>query len=179
MIGMEANRRRRASNKRLAGSSTVMSRSWKGTQREIDGDIGEAIKGSPVWREAEALLKSVPGIGDVTVRTLLAELPKLGTIGRHQLAAAVGVAPDPPRFRPHARPQGHGRRKNLCAQRPVHGCPDRHPAQPHLQGLLRPANLPRTTQGGRHRRRHSKASHHPQRYRTGSRAMAASKQLTF
>src|SRR5215208_1616750 len=77
---------------------------------EIDGDIGEAIKGSPVWREAEALLKSVPGIGDVTVRTLLAELPKLGTIGRHQLAAAVGVAPDQPRFRPHARPQGHGRR---------------------------------------------------------------------
>src|SRR5215212_1794824 len=60
---------------------------------EVDRDIGQSIKTSPVWREAEALLKSVPGIGDVTARTRLAELPELGTIGRHQLAALVGVAP--------------------------------------------------------------------------------------
>jgi transposase len=52
-----------------------------------------AIKHSPAWREAEALLKSVPCIGDVTARTLLAELPELGTVSRHQVAALVGVAP--------------------------------------------------------------------------------------
>src|SRR5271169_2844150 len=54
----------------------------------IDHDIGDAIKHSPAWREAEALLKSVPCIGDVT-----AQLPELGTVSRHQVAALVGVAP--------------------------------------------------------------------------------------
>ena len=43
--------------------------------------------------ETEALLRSGPGIGDVTARTLPAQLPQLGTIGRHQLAAHVGIAP--------------------------------------------------------------------------------------
>lgn len=56
-------------------------------------DIGQAIQGSPVWRGAEALMTSVPGIGDVSAHTLLAELPELGTIGRHHLAALVGVVP--------------------------------------------------------------------------------------
>ena len=44
-------------------------------------------------RSRGALLKSVPCIGDVTARTLLAELPELGTVSRHQVAALVGVAP--------------------------------------------------------------------------------------
>lgn len=39
------------------------------------------------------LLKSVPRISDVTARTLLAQLPELGIIGRHQIAALVGIAP--------------------------------------------------------------------------------------
>ena len=38
-------------------------------------------------------MKSLRGIGDVTARTLLAELPELGTVSRHQIAALVGVAP--------------------------------------------------------------------------------------
>ena len=42
---------------------------------EIDHDIGEAIKASPLWCEAEALLKSVPWIGDVTARTLWLNCP--------------------------------------------------------------------------------------------------------
>jgi len=60
---------------------------------EIDRAINQAIRSSPAWRETEALLKSVPGVGDVPARTLLAELPELGTVSRHQLAALVGVAP--------------------------------------------------------------------------------------
>ena len=60
---------------------------------EIDGDLDAAIRGSPLWREREELLKSVPGIGQVTTRSLLAELPELGALGRKPIAALVGVAP--------------------------------------------------------------------------------------
>ena len=68
----------------------------------IDEDLDQAIRHSPVWREAEQLLKSVPGIGNQTARTLIAELPELGRCSRQQVAALVGVAPinrDSGRFR--------------------------------------------------------------------------------
>ena len=93
MIGMETNRRRQAVDKHLARRLDRHVAFREKELAEVDHDIGQAIKTSPAWREAEALLKSVPGIGDVTARTLLAELPELGTISRHQLAALVGVAP--------------------------------------------------------------------------------------
>jgi transposase len=48
---------------------------------------------SPIWQEKEKLLRSVPGVGPVTVMTVLAELPKLAQINRKKIAALVGVAP--------------------------------------------------------------------------------------
>lgn len=59
----------------------------------VEEDLDDAIRQSPVWREQEDLLQSVPGIGPVMSRTLLAELPELGTLNRKQIAALVGVAP--------------------------------------------------------------------------------------
>jgi len=59
----------------------------------IESDIDDSIRGSPVWRETEDLLLSVPGIGPRIARTLIAELPELGNLNRHQIAALVGVAP--------------------------------------------------------------------------------------
>ncbi len=58
-----------------------------------DGDLEEAIEKSPTWRENEELLRGVPGVGPVLARTLLAELPELGSLAPKQLAALVGVAP--------------------------------------------------------------------------------------
>lgn len=58
-----------------------------------DRDLDATIKGSPALRENEALLRSVPGVGPVLARTLLAELPELGTLTHKRLAALVGVAP--------------------------------------------------------------------------------------
>lgn len=58
-----------------------------------DTDLGDMIKGSPVWREREELLRSVPGVGPVLSRTLLAELPELGQLSRRAIAKLVGVAP--------------------------------------------------------------------------------------
>jgi transposase len=61
--------------------------------RRANDDIDTAVRGSPVWREREDLLRSVPGIGPVSARTLLAELPELGSLNRKEIAALVGVAP--------------------------------------------------------------------------------------
>src|SRR3954469_7310312 len=60
---------------------------------EIERDLDGAIRDSPIWRAKEQLLRSVPGIGPVSARTLLAELPELGFLTRRQAAALVGVAP--------------------------------------------------------------------------------------
>jgi len=67
---------------------------WLGKQLEsIDKAIEDQLKSSPIWREKEDLLRSVPGVGPVTARTLLADLPELGTLDRKRIAALVGVAP--------------------------------------------------------------------------------------
>ncbi len=59
----------------------------------VDRDLDDTIQRSPVWRAKENLLRTVPGIGPVVSRTLLADLPKLGRLNRKQIAALVGVAP--------------------------------------------------------------------------------------
>ena len=59
----------------------------------LDDDLDTALQASPVWREREPLYRSVPGIGPVCARTLLLDLPELGTLSRQRLAALAGVAP--------------------------------------------------------------------------------------
>jgi transposase len=67
---------------------------WLQSELErYDEELDQAIRQSPIWREQQELLKSVPGIGSVISRTLLAELPELGCLNRKQIAALVGVAP--------------------------------------------------------------------------------------
>jgi transposase len=69
---------------------------------DLDDDLERTLRKSPLWREKDNLLRSVPGIGRVVSITLLADLPELGTLSRHQIAALVGVAPlnrDSGRFR--------------------------------------------------------------------------------
>lgn len=59
----------------------------------VDKELSQAVRTSPLWREQEDMLRSVPGIGPVVSVTLLADLPELGTLGRKQIAALVGLAP--------------------------------------------------------------------------------------
>ena len=61
--------------------------------KELDREINDQVRGSPVWCQTNDLLQSVPGVGPVVARTLLAELPELGRLNRKQIAALVGVAP--------------------------------------------------------------------------------------
>ena len=58
-----------------------------------DRELGTMIRETPVWRERDDLLQSVPGIGPVVARTLLAALPELGHLDRRAIAKLVGVAP--------------------------------------------------------------------------------------
>jgi transposase len=68
--------------------------SWLTKQLEgVDRDLGEAIRNSPVWRVNDDLLRTIPGVGRVVSRALMAELPELGTLSREQIAALAGVAP--------------------------------------------------------------------------------------
>lgn len=59
----------------------------------IDKNIDSAIKGSPIWRAKDDLLRSVPGVGKTMSSMLLAGMPELGVLNRRQVAALVGVAP--------------------------------------------------------------------------------------
>ena len=86
-------------NRLLSASSPIRKRvrahiAW--LERELahtNTELSEAIRHSPVWREKDDLLQSVPGVGPVLTSTLLASLPELGTLTHKQIAALVGVAP--------------------------------------------------------------------------------------
>jgi transposase len=104
MIGMEKNRVRQARARRVQKSLAATLRVLEAQLAALDDDIDGAVRGSPAWRAADNLLTSVPGIGDVTARTLIAELPELGQLDRRRIAALVGVAPvnrDSGRWRGH------------------------------------------------------------------------------
>lgn len=93
MIGMEANRRRQAIVKRLVKKIDRHLAFLEKELADVDADIDAGVRASSAWREKEDLLTSVPGVGSVTARTLIAELPELGQLDRRKLAALVGVAP--------------------------------------------------------------------------------------
>ncbi len=88
---------------------------------ELDDDLERAIRDSPVWREKDELLRSVPGVGPKVSATLLADLPELGTVTNKELAALVGVAPlnrDSGGFRGSAGCGDAGRRCGRCCTWP-------------------------------------------------------------
>ena len=93
MIGMESNRRRQARSAKVVRGIARTLAALQAALAELDQEIDGQVRGSPAWRAAEDLLTSVPGIGKITARTLIAELPELGRLDRRRIAALVGVAP--------------------------------------------------------------------------------------
>jgi transposase len=93
MIGAERQRERRVTVLRLKKSIVRLLKALEKELTTVDTDIDEAVRGSPAWREKEDLLASVPGIGPTIARTLMAELPELGQLGRKEIAALGGLAP--------------------------------------------------------------------------------------
>lgn len=93
MIVAERQRARQASLPRFQKSIARLLKALEKELAAVDADIDESVRGSPVWREKEDLLKTVPGVGPVVARTLLAELPELGAVNRHEVASLAGLAP--------------------------------------------------------------------------------------
>ena len=93
MIGAERQREQRLTAPRLRKSIARLVKALEKELASLDADIGDTVKGSPVWRAKEELLTSVPSIGPVISRTVVAELPELGQLGNKQITALVGLAP--------------------------------------------------------------------------------------
>ena len=93
MITMEDNRRKRLAGTSLAERIAIHVTFLRKELADTEADIDAAIRTSPAWQATKDLLVSMPGIGNTTANTLVTELPELGQIGRHKVAALVGVAP--------------------------------------------------------------------------------------
>ena len=103
---------------------------------DLDKSLRQTLRQSPVWREKDDLLRTVPGVGEQLSLTLLAYLPELGTMDRRQVAALVGVAP-------YNRDSGTLRGKRTVLgrtrpgpRRPVHGSIGGQPLQSRHPRLL-------------------------------------------
>jgi len=93
MIVAERQREKQMANRRLKKSVARLILALSKELNELDAGIDEAVRGSPAWREKEDLLKSVPGVGPIVARTLIAEMPELGQLDRRQVASLAGLAP--------------------------------------------------------------------------------------
>ena len=93
MLTTERLRRQQAPKGVVRVSMARIVTSLEDALRELDAQIDKTVRGTPVWRDKEDLLASVPGIGKTIARTLLAELPELGSLNPRQAAALAGLAP--------------------------------------------------------------------------------------
>ena len=96
---------------------------------DLDKELRQSLRRSPVWREKDDLLRTVPGVGEQLSLTLLADLPELGTLDRRQIAALVGVAPLQRGQRHLARPTRRLGRTLPGSGCSLHGDADRDPFQ--------------------------------------------------
>lgn len=90
---------------------------------QLDDGLRQGLEQSPVWRTRDEILRSTPGVSDVTARTLLVPLPELGRLSHKQIATLVGVAPYTQQSGTWR--ESHSRRACQCAQCAVHDHVDR------------------------------------------------------
>lgn len=93
MLGAETNRRQQVRDRQLQRRLDEHIKWLRKALERLEVDLGDTIRSSPLWRERENLLTSVPGIGPITAFTLIAELPELGRLDRRAIAALAGLAP--------------------------------------------------------------------------------------
>jgi transposase len=93
MITTEKNRLGTVGDRKVRRRITAHIRWLERELKDVDREMSDAIEESPLWRLKDALLRSVPGIGETTSKVLIAELPELGDLNRKEIASLVGVAP--------------------------------------------------------------------------------------
>ena len=93
MIVMESNRLEKGCGASVRQSITLTLSSLQEQRQQIDNQIAQLLRDDDQWNGKVELLQSVPGIGSVTAATLMAEMPELGEMNRHETAALAGLAP--------------------------------------------------------------------------------------
>ncbi len=93
IIVAENNRMEHLSQPRLIRGAQRIQAALQKEVTELERELDDTMRNSPLWRANEDLLTSVPGVGDKTARVLIAELPELGTLTRRQIAHLAGLAP--------------------------------------------------------------------------------------
>lgn len=93
MIVAEENRARTITARHALKSIKRLLAALRRELASLDADMDDHIRRSPIWRVKEKLLSSVPGVGPTVARTLIAEMPELGTLDRRQIASLAGLAP--------------------------------------------------------------------------------------
>lgn len=93
MIVAEENRSRMAVGKQAQRSIKRLLAALRRELASLDKDMDDHIRASPLWQVKEKLLTSMPGVGPQTARTLIAEMPELGSLDRRQIASLAGLAP--------------------------------------------------------------------------------------
>lgn len=93
MLKAERARETRAGAKRARQSIRRVIAMLEAELADLDADVDRRIRASAAWQVRVDLLQSVPGVGPTTARTLLAELPELGSLSRREIAALAGLAP--------------------------------------------------------------------------------------
>ena len=89
----ELNRQQQTRNAQVKASLKTVLETLELQLQDIDRELDQRLKDSPVWHETDQLLRSTKGVGPQTARTLIAELPELGQLSRQKIALLVGVAP--------------------------------------------------------------------------------------
>lgn len=93
MIGAETNRMHACHEPGMRANIYKHVQWLRNELKDVDSDLGDKLRQSELWLKKDALFRSVPGVGPVTSRTLLAEVPELGSLDRGKIAALIGVAP--------------------------------------------------------------------------------------
>ena len=93
MMVAERQRQKRLTEKRILKSIARLLAALQKELSAVEAEIDDAVRGSPAWCDDEALLTSAPGVGKIVARTLIGELPELGTLDRRSIAALTGLAP--------------------------------------------------------------------------------------
>jgi transposase len=85
---------------RLHGASKVQAKSLKAhigwldkRIKDIEIDLGARLRSSDAWRVKDDLLLSIPGVGEITSRSVLSRCPEIGKLTRREIAKLAGLAP--------------------------------------------------------------------------------------
>src|SRR4030065_2269753 len=93
MIGQEENRLEKTFIPAVRQDIQVHLTWLRRRLEQLERDLDDQIRQSPLWQDRDRLYQSVPGIGPIVSRAVIAHLPELGTLPGKKAVALVGVAP--------------------------------------------------------------------------------------